>query len=375
MHHLGVPTTRALALTLTGDPVERDMLYDGNPELEPGAITCRVAPSFIRFGHFEIHAYRNDLATLEKLLRFTAETLYPEFKKLGPDEIAALFDEVANRTADLIVHWLRVGFVHGVMNTDNMSILGLTIDYGPYGWLDTFDPGWTPNTTDAQGKRYRFGNQPRVAHWNLAQLGNALAQLSPDVAPLQRTIDQWSERFAKRHHVMLLGKLGLSPAQDEEDQSLMDGLLSMLTATEIDPTIFYRALAELSAEDPSILWPTHRARLSEAFYDPKALDNEVVVAAVKGWVDRYLARARAEGLSDGERKRRMNAVNPKYIPRNYLVQQVIDRTAEGDRAALGELMDVLRRPYEEQPGREAYAEKRPEWARVKVGCSMLSCSS
>jgi uncharacterized protein YdiU (UPF0061 family) len=375
MHHLGVPTTRALALTLTGDSVERDMFYDGRPRMEPGAITCRVAPSFVRFGHFEIHASRNDLATLEKLVRFTARTLYPAYAAATPDDIAAMFDEVAERTAAMVVHWLRVGFVHGVMNTDNLSILGLTIDYGPYGWLDTFDPGWTPNTTDAQGRRYRFGNQPRIAHWNLAQLGNALAPLLPDVAPLQRTIDRWSARFASLHQSMMLSKLGLDADDPDQDEALLDALFAMLTVTEIDPTIFYRRLATLRAQDASTPWLAHRDALSEAFYDPRALDNETIVQPVRAWIERYLSRARELGIDDDARARRMNAVNPLYIPRNYLVQEVIDRTSAEDTAALHELLDVLRRPYEPQPGRERFAAQRPEWARVKPGCSMLSCSS
>ncbi len=375
MHHLGIPTTRALALTLTGDPVERDMFYDGRPELEPGAITTRVAPSFIRFGHFEIHASRNDLATLEKLVRFTARTFYPAYAEATPDDIAAMFDEVAERTAALVVHWLRVGFVHGVMNTDNLSILGLTIDYGPYGWLDTFDPGWTPNTTDAQGRRYRFGNQPRIAHWNLAQLGNALAPLLPDVAPLQQTIDRWSARFASLHHAMMRAKLGLPPDETDQDESLFDALFAMLTVTEIDPTIFYRRLATLSAQDASVPWTARREALSDAFYDPRALDNETIAQPIRAWIERYLARARDLGVDDASRAQRMNAVNPVYIPRNYLVQEVIDRTTAEDTTALHELLDVLRRPYEPQPGRERYAAKRPDWARVKPGCSMLSCSS
>jgi uncharacterized protein YdiU (UPF0061 family) len=382
MHHLGVPTTRALSLVLTGDGVERDMFYDGNPEVEPGAITCRVAPSFIRFGHFEIHASRDDRATLEKLFRFTVESLYPAFKDHPLEEsVPRLFEEIADRTADMIVHWLRVGFVHGVMNTDNMSILGLTIDYGPYGWLDVFDPGWTPNTTDAQGKRYRFGNQPRVAHWNLAQLGNALAPLVEDIAALQAIVDQWPERFAKKHRAMLLAKLGLSPdvdgASDDEDDSLIDALMAAMTSVEVDPTLFYRALAKLSS-DPSTPWAAHRAALERAFYvrgSQHPLDDELVARRFEAWVSRYLSRARREGRSDERRAAMMNQVNPVYIPRNYLVQQVIDQVQEGDLDALHTLLDVLRAPYIEQPGREAFAEKRPDWARQKPGCSMLSCSS
>jgi uncharacterized protein YdiU (UPF0061 family) len=377
MHHLGVPTTRALSLVLTGDKVERDMFYDGNPEREPGAITARVAPSFVRFGNFELPAYRGehgDGGTLDKLLRYTTECFYPEFAKCTDDDLAGLFRVISDRTTDMVVHWLRVGFVHGVMNTDNMSILGLTIDYGPYGWLDVFDPGWTPNTTDAQGRRYRFGNQPRIAHWNLAQLGNAFAQRMRDFSGLQATIDQWPERFGAKHRAMMLAKLGLTEQHTDEDSALIEALLSTITSVEVDPTLFYRALATLES-DPSTLWPAHRAKIEHALYEPAALDNERIAQPFRGWIERYLARARDEGLSDTARAQRMNAHNPVYIPRNYLVQQTVEKVAAGDTAALDELLSVIRDPYNAQPGREAYAAKRPEWARTKAGCSMLSCSS
>ena len=152
-------------------------MYNGNPRPEPGAIVCRVAPSFLRFGNFELFAARGDHETLKQLADFTVATEFPEIENDDPDRYVALLKQVAERTADMIVEWLRVGFVHGVMNTDNMSILGLTIDYGPYGWLDNYDPDWTPNTTDAQNRRYRFGNQPAIAQWNLVQLANALFPL------------------------------------------------------------------------------------------------------------------------------------------------------------------------------------------------------
>ena len=177
MYHLGVPTTRALSLILTGEQVMRDMLYDGNPELEPGAVVCRVAPSFTRFGNFQIFTARKELDVLKQL---TDYTLVTDFPHLGEPSVAVYiewFREVCSRTVEMIVHWMRVGFVHGVMNTDNMSILGLTIDYGPYGWLEDYDPTWTPNTTDAQGRRYSFGNQPYIAHWNLAQLAQSIYPL------------------------------------------------------------------------------------------------------------------------------------------------------------------------------------------------------
>ena len=181
MHHLGVPTTRALSLVLTGEPVVRDMFYDGHPKSEPGAIVCRVAPSFTRFGSFQIFAARGEIDVLRQLVDYTIRTDFPHLGEPSPKVYIEWFEEICRRTAEMIVHWMRVGFVHGVMNTDNLSILGLTIDYGPYGWLEDYDPDWTPNTTDAEGRRYCFGQQPQIALWNLTQLANALYPLIEQV--------------------------------------------------------------------------------------------------------------------------------------------------------------------------------------------------
>ncbi|MFP5491633.1 MAG: protein adenylyltransferase SelO family protein, partial [Bacteriovoracia bacterium] len=174
MHFLGIPTTRALSLVGTGEEVLRDMFYDGNSAMEPGAIVTRVAPSFIRFGHFQIHTAHNEIDELKKLIDYTL-SFYPGHT------LESFFQELCERTAKLMVEWMRVGFVHGVMNTDNMSILGLTIDYGPYGWLDIYDPNWTPNTTDNQHRRYRFSQQPGIALWNLNRLAEALSPVSTDL--------------------------------------------------------------------------------------------------------------------------------------------------------------------------------------------------
>ena len=189
MHHLGVPTTRALSLVRTGEEIVRDMFYDGNPKAEPGAIVCRVARSFTRFGSFEIFASRGELDPLRALADYTIRNDFPQLGPPSPEVYVEWFKEVCRTTADMVVHWMRVGFVHGVMNTDNMSILGQTIDYGPYGWLEDYDPSWTPNTTDAGGRRYRFGNQSIVAHWNLVQLANAIVPLVGEADPLQNALE------------------------------------------------------------------------------------------------------------------------------------------------------------------------------------------
>ncbi|MGD0960991.1 MAG: protein adenylyltransferase SelO family protein, partial [Methylomonas sp.] len=195
MHYLGVPTTRALSVILTGKMVSRDMFYDGNPQMEPGAVVCRVAPSFTRFGSFQIFTDRDDLDTLKKLLDYTIRYDFPHLDPPSVKVYLQWFAEVCKLTAALVVHWQRVGFVHGVLNTDNMSILGLTIDYGPYGWIENYDPDWTPNTTDAQGRRYRFGNQPQIAYWNLVQLANALYPIIKRAEPLQQALANFQTDF------------------------------------------------------------------------------------------------------------------------------------------------------------------------------------
>lgn len=372
MHHLGVPTTRALSLVLTGEPVLRDLLYDGHPKDEPGAVVCRVAPSFLRFGNFELFAARGEHETLRRLVRFTLERCYPQYVDGERLDVAGFFEEVSRRTAWLVSEWMRVGFVHGVMNTDNMSILGLTIDYGPYGWIEPFDLGWTPNITDASGKRYRFGAQPSVAHWNLAQLARALAPLAEDLDPLRAVIDRFPAELSAHYRHTNLRKLGLCGRLDTEsdDDELLTSLGALLLETETDMPLFYRRLARVprrAAVGEAL------AILGEAHYAPAV--SGAYEAGLAGWLQRYAARLDAEGIDDAERRRRMDAVNPLYVPRNYVVQQVIEATEGGDRAALPELLDVLRRPYEEQPGRERFAAKRPDWARHKPGCSMLSCSS
>lgn len=366
MYHLGVPTTRALSIVATGESVVRDMFYDGNPRAEPGAVVCRVAPSFIRFGNFEIFCSRGDEALLRRLVDFTIARDFPELHGPSHTRHTDWFREVCERTARLVAHWMRVGFVHGVMNTDNMSILGLTIDYGPYGWIDDFDPDWTPNTTDAAGRRYCFGNQRRIAHWNLVQLANALYPVFGAVEPLQAGLDRFVEVFDAENRRMTAAKLGLTALRDD-DLTLVEALYELLAAAEVDMTLFFRELASVDLRAPST------APLREAFYSPeKALRY---AAAFGDWLNRYAARALQDALPPEARRARMNGANPRFVLRNYLAQQAIEAAENGDPALISELLDVMRRPYDEQPGRERFAAKRPDWARHRAGCSMLSCSS
>ncbi|WP_291775248.1 YdiU family protein [Luteibacter sp.] len=367
MHHLGVPTTRALSLVATGDEVVRDVLYDGHPAPEPGAIVCRVAPSFIRFGSFELPSSRNDLDLLRRLVDFTIATHFPAIQSLpAAERLAAFFREVCERTATLMAHWMRVGFVHGVMNTDNMSILGLTIDYGPYGWVDDFDPDWTPNTTDRRQRRYRFGQQPNVAWWNLQRLAQALAPLFDGVEALQAGLDRYVEVFEATDAAFALGKLGLLDTRPG-DEALVADLRGVLAAGGMDMTIFFRDLALLDIDAP------HAGTVGAAFYEEAR--RVATQELLDGWLGRYAARVREEGSPEGERLALMHASNPRYVLRNYLAQEAIDWAERGDDAGVHDLLDTLRRPYDEQPGRDHLAGRRPEWARDRVGCSMLSCSS
>ena len=376
MFHLGVPTTRALSLVLTGEQVVRDMFYDGHPQREPGAVVCRVAPSFTRFGNFQILATRGELDTLRLLVDHTIRTDFPHLGEPSAEVYTTWFAEVCRTTAEMIVHWMRVGFVHGVMNTDNMSILGQTIDYGPYGWLDNYDPDWTPNTTDASGRRYRFGNQPRIALWNLAQLANAIVSLFPTIEPLQAGVDLYSSTFNTGIRAMLLAKLGLSPGDVDADEALTGELLEVLSSAETDMTIFYRRLADVSC-DASTTADSNAGLpelLMDAWYRPEQLTTDYS-AKVVDWLHRYCDRVRSDGIPDAVRRRKMNSINPRYVLRNYMAQLAIDKAGEGDYSLISELLELLRRPYDEQPDNEQLAAKRPDWARHRAGCSMLSCSS
>jgi uncharacterized protein YdiU (UPF0061 family) len=369
MHHLGVPTTRALSLVLTGDSVVRDMFYDGHPREEPGAIVCRVAPSFLRFGNFELPAARSDIQLLEQLIDFTVDHFYPEIKSHQDNKSvmrAEWFAEICRRTAVMIAHWMRVGFVHGVMNTDNMSILGLTIDYGPYGWIDNFDPEWTPNTTDAETRRYRFGQQPQIAYWNLAQLANALFPAFGDEAPLNAGLQLYAQTFNSEYPRTLADKVGFETCTDE-DLKLIHELYEWMQATEVDMTLFFRGLADLDLENPDL------SIFTGAYYDDaKRIAGET---ALVSWIARYVFRAKQDAQSLVRRRERMNRVNPCYVLRNYLAQEAIDRAERGDYQGIHDLLELLRRPYDVQPGREHFTQRRPDWARNRAGCSMLSCSS
>nr|WP_240042722.1 YdiU family protein [Maribacter aurantiacus] len=369
MHHLGIPTTRALSLMLSGDQVLRDMLYDGNPQYEKGAIVCRVAESFIRFGNFEIFTSRGDHDTLKKLVDFTITHHFPHLGVPSKETYLKFFQEVVHRSLEMVIHWQRVGFVHGVMNTDNMSILGLTIDYGPYGWLEGYDHGWTPNTTDRTYKRYRFGTQPQIVLWNLLQLANALYPLIEEAEPLEDILMGYRNDLPQAYQNMMQQKLGLTTEQEADSQLITD-LEAVLQASETDMTIFFRQLANYKGEGsiPGI------EVVQEAFYSPKEIDGKIKEQWDQ-WFLNYSERLKNENSANDKRKKAMDKVNPKFVLRNYMAQLAIDAADTGDYSLIDELFQLLKRPYDEQPEKEKWFAKRPDWARHKVGCSMLSCSS
>jgi uncharacterized protein YdiU (UPF0061 family) len=350
MHGLGVPTTRALCVAGSALPVMRE-----TPET--GAVVTRVAPSFLRFGHYEHFAHSGQHESLRRLVEFTIATYFPELRDGadGLDPLHAWLGEVVRRTAATVAHWQAVGFAHGVMNTDNMSILGLTIDYGPFGFLDGFDPGHICNHSDTGG-RYAFARQPNIAWWNLHALAHALRPLCADPdTTLPPVLDTFGDRFIDAYSEHMRAKLGLDLAQDG-DKDLLDDLLGMMAGERVDMTIALRALSAFdrgSAGTP--------AAFRDHFIDRGAAD---------AWGERYLRRLEAEPRSDAERRAAMDRANPKFVLRNHLAQEAIAKAEAGDFGTVRTLHELLRRPYDEQPGHERFAALPPDWARhIEVSCS------
>jgi uncharacterized protein YdiU (UPF0061 family) len=259
------------------------------------------------------------------------------------------------------------------MNTDNMSILGDTIDFGPYGWLEGYDHNWTPNTTDRQHRRYRYGHQPQIVLWNLLQLANALYPLVEDAEPFQEILHNFQSQFPIKYNQMLGAKIGLNDITSA-DYELLSSLEETLQLTETDMTIFFRLLANVGKSASIEGKDDALATVNEAFYHPAELTEDVAIKW-SNWFEQYHARLEKTDQSDAERAAAMNAVNPKYVLRNYMAQLAIDKATTGDVGLIDELYQLLKRPYDEQPDGEKWFAKRPEWARNKVGCSMLSCSS
>jgi len=358
MYHLGVPTTRALSLVSTGEDIVRDVMYDGNPSAEPGAVICRVAPSFIRFGSFQIHSMSGDFQTLRSLVDYTVKHHFPDHNTRTDEDIIEWLKSIADETALMIAHWMRIGFVHGVMNTDNMSIHGITIDYGPYGWLEDFNPDWTPNTTDSGRKRYRFGNQAQIGGWNFARLLESIAPLLDEPIKLNEVLDFYYEVYQNHSNEMWVEKLGLDKFNNGDDE-LITELTSLLCSVETDMTIFFRLLSSIKTPDIS--------HLTYAFYSRENIPKKEWNIWLNKWWNR---------VKQNPDQEKMKLANPKYVLRNWMAQLAIDAAEGEDYSVAIELYELLRNPYLEQlEYEEKWFRKRPEWARHRVGCSMLSCSS
>lgn len=375
MYFLGVPTTRALSLVGTGAGVIRDMFYQGSPQLEPGAVVARVAPSFLRLGNFQLAAYRQDMELLKKTADYAIEYHYPEFKGLPeavdsekPNKYTTFVKEVARRNAEMVAMWQAVGFVHGVMNTDNFSILGLTIDYGPYGYLDAYDPEYTPNTTDIPGRRYKFTNQPSVAHWNILQFAKAMIPLCGS-DQMQKIVMEFENLYEAVHNKMMSRKLGIAKLEGEEDKALVTEFLDRMADSKADYTNTWRALARISAKSSIV---EHKKWCTSLSLDRDGPTSELWMQ----WLGKYKARLAVDvsEWSEEERVRIMNGANPAYILRNYLAQTAIEKAEKGDYSEVRRLYKLLSNPYEEQEGMEIYTAKPPSWASRKGVC-VNSCSS
>lgn len=343
LHALGVPSSRALCVTGSATPVYRE-------RPERGAMLMRLAPSHVRFGHFEYFYYTRQHDELKRLLDHVVESHFADCLE-HPQPYQSFYREVLERTAGMVAYWQAYGFCHGVMNTDNMSILGITFDFGPYAFLDDFDARFICNHSDNTG-RYSYENQVPIAHWNLAALAQAL---TPHIAidHLRETMDLFLPIYEAAWLDLMRKRLGLLDA-DDNDKALVQQLLKLMQGSAIDYTRFFRELGD-SPIDQAL------ARLREDFLDIKAFDD---------WGIRYRQRATHEGDDAQARRTRMHAVNPKYILRNYLAQQAIEAAEVGDYGPVRELHAVLSRPFDEQPGMERYAERPPEWGKhLEISCS------
>lgn len=357
MHGLGIPTTRALGLVGSSLPVRRE-------QVETAAVVARVAPSFVRFGHFEHFAHHGQHADLRRLLDQVLTDHYPELQAQAQPALA-LLEAVALRTAHLIAQWQAVGFCHGVLNTDNLSILGLTLDYGPFGFLDAFDPGHICNHSDDRG-RYAFARQPQVGWWNLTALAQALVPLvgegrgnEADVQAIQAALSVYGPAFSTALNTAMRAKLGLTDTLPEDAQ-LVDDWLRLLHAQQVDYTIAMRRLAKVRC-DTTLPWVEATGPVRDLFMDRAPAD---------AWLQRYTERLRAEHSDDDARAARMNRVNPMFVLRNHLAEQAIQRAQAGDFSEVQRLHRLLSRPYDAQPEHAADAGFPPDWARqLSVSCS------
>lgn len=361
MHHLGVPTTRALNLISTSQSVLRDMFYDGNAAFEPGALVTRLAPTFLRFGHFQIYEKAGEVQNLQRLVAWTIENHFPNHKSQSDEDLQEWFDHICKITLDLVVQWMRVGFVHGVLNTDNMSIIGLTIDYGPFSMLDEYDRSFTPNTTDLPGRRYSFENQPAVCLWNLERLAEALKPLVSESTKFSTSIDEFKLGFKSKFETMFQKKLGLP--KELADPGFIMITENLLHDLKIDFTLFFSNLSEeLSVES-----------LKNFSYKSLSLDDEKKLAE---YTEHYKFLSNQMNPAQKERlKIEMKSSNPKFNLRNYILAEVTEDLNKGSKTKLDTVMKALESPYDSLKEAPELYTKRPKWADGKPGCGLLSCSS
>ena len=344
MHALGIPTTRALGIAGADEPVYRETA-------ETAAVLMRLAPSHVRFGSFEVFYARREHEYLKQLADHVIAEYFPRFVE-APDTYERFLIEVIERTARLMAQWQTVGFCHGVMNTDNMSILGITLDYGPFGFMEAFNPGHICNHSDTQG-RYSYENQPYIGLWNCSRLAQALTPLI-DAEQCNAALARYEGAYLTMYTSLMRAKLGLAQAIDGDD-TLISDLLGLLAEHGTDFTIFFRALGSFAPND-------HNAAVRDLMINRDAFD---------AWAVRYAARLAAESSNSEERRKRMNAVNPKYVLRNHLAQIAIDKASQQkDFSEIDRLLALLQHPFDEQPEHEAYAAPPPDWAKgIEVSCS------
>lgn len=363
MFHLVVPTTRALSLSKTGEDVIRDIQYSGNPQKEQGAVVVRTAESFLRFGHFELLSARKQEDLLIQLADYAIENFFPEVStENNPIKYIDWFQAICDRTLKMIIDWYRVGFVHGVMNTDNMSVLGLTIDYGPFSMMDGYDLEFTPNTTDLPGRRYAFGKQGQIAHWNLATLANAIFPLINDAEVLEKILDDFGKQFWVKHDQMLADKFGFDEVL-KEDEKFFTEWQQMMQDLNLDYTLFFQQLekpvSEIKTED-----------FKDSFYRNL---NESEVKKLSDFIEKYQTRKLKNEISETESLKLMSKTNPKFILRNYLLFEAIQDAENGNYEMFFKLKKALKNPYENLF--PEFNQKRPSKYDNQTGSSQLSCSS
>ena len=363
MHYLGVPTSRAVGLVVSEEPVWRDQFYDGHPQQERAAVVLRIAPSWFRIGSLEILHHSREYTLLKQLVDFTIDHYFLHINTVGPRKYAEFFATVVNETAAMVAHWQAVGFAHGVCNTDNFSLLSITIDYGPFGFMDDYDPDFVPNTSDDEG-RYSFSNQPRVGFYNLQKLGDALSSLLE--SEVESALRGYPLVFNEVYMDLMRRKLGLV-GREERDEALVILLLQLMQVTKADYTITFRELSETILHNlvqgnlPETAWATSKLRLHPKW---------------SIWVTLYAARVRDSypvvSYAEGLRMQGMQAANPCYVLRNWMAERAIQLAEHGDFSEIHQLYQVLRKPFERQSEGETagYSRPPPPWSHsLRVSCS------